>query len=64
MVPFSISIFDANILEGNENFDITIISSSLPTGVNHGNLGTATVTIVDDDRKCKSRLMVVSRAAK
>ena len=53
MVPFNISIFDDNILEGNEDFDITIIPSSLPIDVSRGNPGTATVNIVDDDRKCK-----------
>ena len=50
-VPFNISIFDDNILEGDEDFDITIIQSSLPDGVSRGNPGTATVNIVDDDRK-------------
>ena len=52
-VPFNISIFDDNILEGNEDFDITIIQSSLPDGVSRGNPRTATVNIVDDDRKCE-----------
>ena len=53
MVPFNISIFDDNILEDNEDFGITIIPSSLPSGVSRGNPGTATVTIVNKDCKCK-----------
>ena len=53
MVSFNIPIFDDSILEGNEDFNITIIQSSLPTGVNRGNPGEATVTIVDNDRKYK-----------
>ena len=50
-VPFNIPITDDDILEGNENFLLTIESSSLPSGVTVGNPGQATVTIVDDDRK-------------
>ena len=52
-VPFNISIFNDSILEGNEDFDITIIPSSLPNDVSRGNPRTATVTIVDDDGKYK-----------
>ena len=50
-VPFSVSINDDMIVEGNENFTLTIDPSSLPTGVTVGGAGQATVTIVDDDRK-------------
>ena len=52
-VPFDISITDDRILEGNENFMLTIDSSSLPDDgtVVVGNPGQSTVTIVDDDRK-------------
>ena len=53
MVPFNISIIDDILLEGNEDFDITIIQSSLPDGVSRGNPGTATVNIVEDDSKYK-----------
>ena len=49
-VLFSVSINDDTILENNENFTLTIISS-LPTGVMVGNPGQATVTIVDADCK-------------
>ena len=49
-VTFNVSITDDNILEVNENFVLTIDPSSLPTCVTHGNLGHATVTILDDDR--------------
>ena len=50
-VPFDIPINDDDILEGNEDFMITIDPSTLPTDVTVGNPGQATVTIVDDDRK-------------
>ena len=53
MVSFNIPIFDDSVLEGNEDFNITIIQSSLPGGVFRDNPGTATVTIVDDDCKYK-----------
>ena len=48
---FDVTINDDNILESNENFTLTINSSSLPTGVTHGDPGQATVTIMDNDRK-------------
>ena len=48
---FDVAINDDNILEGNENFMLTINSSSLPTGVTRGDLGQAAVTIMDNDRK-------------
>jgi len=50
-VTFGIPITDDNILEGNENFTLTIDQSSLPTNVNRGDPGEATVTIVDNDCK-------------
>ena len=51
-VPFDIPINNDDILEGSENFTLTINPSSLPpTGVTVGNPGQATVTIVDDDGK-------------
>ena len=50
-VPFDIPINDDMVLEGLEDFILTINPSSLPTGVSVGNPGQATVTIVDDDRK-------------
>jgi len=50
-VTFDISINDDSILEDNENFMLTIDQSSLPTNVNRGNPGSATVTIVDNDGK-------------
>ena len=53
MVRFFIDILNDNVLEGNEDFNITIIQSSLPAGVFCDNPGTATVTIVDDDCKYK-----------
>ena len=48
---FPVPIIDDNILEENENFTLTINSSSLPSNVTVGDPGEATVTIVDNDRK-------------
>ena len=48
---FDVPIIDDSILEGNEDFIITINSSSLPSDVNVGTPGEATVNIVDDDCK-------------
>ena len=49
---FNVPITDDNILEGNENFTLTINTSSLSNGVTRDDLNQATVTIVDnDDRK-------------
>jgi len=48
---FDIVIVDNNILEANEDFTLTIVQSSLPTGVTRGNPGSATVTILDNDRE-------------
>ena len=51
-VSFDIPINDDDILEGNENFMLTIDPTSLPpTGVTVGVPGQTTVTIVDNDRK-------------
>ena len=46
---FDVMINDDNILEGNENFNLTIMASSLPSRVSIGNPAQATVTIVDND---------------
>ena len=56
---FNVPITDDNISEGNENFILTINSSSLPTGVTVGDPGQATVTIVDDDGKQSLVLSVI-----
>jgi len=48
---FDIPITDDNIFESRENFALTIDQSSLPTGVNRGDPGEATVTIFNDDGK-------------
>ena len=50
-VPFSVSINDDMIVEGNENFILIIDPFSLPTGVTVDNPSQANVTIVDNDRK-------------
>ena len=48
---FNVPVNDDNMLEGNENFMLTIYSSSLPINITVGDPGEATVTIVDNDRK-------------
>ena len=50
---FNVPINDDDILEGDENFILTIDETSLPTGVTRGTPAEATVTIVDDDRELK-----------
>ena len=50
-VAFDIPINNDMILEGLEDFMLTIDPSSLPTDVSVGDPGQATVTIVDDDCK-------------
>ena len=49
MVPFDIPVVDDNILEGNENFYIIIITGSLPNDVTRRNFGRARLTIIDDE---------------
>ena len=51
---FNVPINDDMILEGNENFMLTINPSSLPDGVTRGTPSEATVTIVDNDGKASS----------
>ena len=48
---FDVPINDDDIWEDSENLMLTIDPSSLPTGITRGDPGSATVTIVDDDRK-------------
>ena len=43
-----VPIYNDNMIEDDENFTVTINSSSTPDGVSGGQV---TVTIVDDDRK-------------
>ena len=51
VAALNILINDDNELEGNENFNLTINSSFLPSGAMVGYPGLATVTIVDYDSK-------------
>ena len=46
---FTVPINDDDILEGNENFMLTVSSSSLPDCVTHGTPSEATVIIMDND---------------
>jgi len=62
-VTFDVPITDDNILEGIENFMLTIDQSSLPTGVNHGDPGKVTVTIVDNDGKEFINIVIVHSIA-
>ena len=48
---FNVPITDDMILEGDENFMLTIDGTSLPDGVAPGIPDEATVTIVDNDCK-------------
>ena len=50
-VSFNIPITDDNVLENNEDIQIEINVSSLPSRVFVGNPSQATVTIVDNDGK-------------
>ena len=47
---FNVAINDDDVLEGNENFNLTVRALSLPSRVAVGN-AQATVVIVDDDGK-------------
>ena len=48
---FDVPITDDAILEGNENFMLTINETSLPDYITRGTPPEATVTIVDNDCK-------------
>ena len=48
---FVVSIINDNVLESDEQFDITIDTTSLPDGITVGSTGSSTVTIMDDDGK-------------
>ena len=50
-VPFDVPIIDDVTSEGNENFNLTIDSSSLPSRVNINGLSRVIVTIVDNEGK-------------
>ena len=50
-VSLRISLNDDNIFEHNENFVLSINTSSLPTGVYIESLNETIVTIVDNDGK-------------
>ena len=51
LAVFNISINDDDIVEGNENFNISIDPFSPPNGVSVGDPSQTTVIIVDDDCK-------------
>ena len=47
----NVPINDDNILEDVEDFMVTIMTGPFPDGVTRGNPGSATVNILDNDRK-------------
>ena len=52
---FDVTINNDQIFRGARTFQLSIDPSSLPSNVNIGDIGQATVTILDDDRKYKSK---------
>ena len=48
-----VPIYDDNILEFDEQFSLTINSSSLPIGFTISDPSLAMVTIIDNDSECK-----------
>ena len=50
-VFFNISITNDEIFEANETFDLVVNVSSLPLNVTIGDIGQATVIILNDDGK-------------
>ena len=50
-MSFNVPINDDNILEDDEDFTLTIMRGTLPDGITRGNPGSATVNILDNDRK-------------
>ena len=50
-VPYDIVIYDDNILEENEIFNQSILSSLLPDGFNLTHPYQVVITITDNDRK-------------
>ena len=57
-VLLDIPVINDNTLENNENFNVTINSSSLPSYVVVGDSGQATVTILNDDGKYELAVIV------
>ena len=51
-VSFNVSLTDDKILEPNEQFVLTINSSSLPNGFTVDNPSQVVVTIIDNDSEC------------
>ena len=51
IAAFNVPINDDNVIEGTENFMLTIDSSSLPTGLTVGDPGQVTVTIIEEGKE-------------
>ena len=58
-VAFNISITNDDILENNENFNVTFNPSSLPSYVTIGDPGQTIVMIVDND--CKYTVLMINK---
>ena len=50
-IPLSVILYKDDVVEGNENFILSINQSSLPDNITTDNHGQTTVTIFDDDCK-------------
>ena len=51
-ILFDVTINDDDVLENNESYMLFIMmDDSFPDGVTVGNAGSATITILDNDRK-------------
>jgi len=60
IVVFNVSIIVDDLVEGNENFNLTINLLSLPSNVKIGDPVNTTVTIVDDDCELEDETICIS----
>ena len=51
-ISFNIMIYDDDVLEGNENFTLTMNAESLPDGITIDDPNTVIMIIRNDDSKC------------
>ena len=57
---FNIALNADGLQEGNENFNLVIVLTSLPANVTRGTTNSqATVTIVDDECKCQQYISIL-----
>ena len=60
---FNVLITADNVFEGNENFTLTIDSSSLPTGLTVGDPGQATVIITEEGKEVYTLMPLYTNTA-